>query len=399
MVWGLPAGAAALRERALAFTREALPSDIRRKVADGLVLGKDDYVRWQKIMHAHGYMGGHWPREHGGQGWSPIERWTAEQAMAEAGAPWLIPTGVAYVGPIIYTFGSQDQKRRFLEPVLRSDHWWAQGYSEPGAGSDLAALQTRADRRGDVYVVNGQKIWTTYAHWADWIFLLVRTSHGERPQDGISFLLVDMASAGISVRPITTIDEHHHVNEVFFEDVEVPVENLVGEEGKGWTYSKFLLSHERLISGETGRARRLLAAVKRIAAGIEEGGQPLAEDPDVARRLAEAEIALRSLEATCVRMLSRAEGSSPPGIEANVMKVRGTELLQEIHDLGVDCLGRRGFWFDPAALDGSFNGPAPGPVGWAGLAGEFLIGRAYTIWGGSNEIQRNILAKTALRLS
>ena len=398
MVTGLPKQAADLREQAIAFCRTELPADIARKVERGHHLDKQDYVAWQKIMHAHGWMGGHWPRAHGGRGWSPIERWTVEQAMAEAGAPWLIPTGVAYVGPVIYTFGSAAQKARFLPPILSSDHWWAQGYSEPGAGSDLAALKTRARRDGERYLVTGQKIWTTYAHWSDWIFCLVRTDTGGRPQDGISFLLIDMRSPGITVRPITTIDEHHHVNEVFFDEVAVPAENLVGEENKAWAYGKFLLSHERLISGETGKARRLLAAVRRLAGEIREAGRPLGADPEIARRLTDCEIGLKTLEAVCVSLLEQADGDSPPGVEANIMKIRGTELLQQLHELAADCLARRGLWFDPEALEPSWNGPQVGPEGGAGMLGEFLLGRAYTIWGGSNEVQRNILTKAALGL-
>ena len=398
MVWGLPDAAQRMRERTLDFCRAHLPDDIRRKVLDGQVLHQDDYVRWQKVMHAHGFMGGHWPRDHGGQGWSPLERWVAEQAMAEAGAPWLIPTGVAYVGPVLYTFGSAGQQARFLPPILTSDHWWAQGYSEPEAGSDLAALRTRAERRGDRYVVTGRKLWTTYAQWADWIFCLVRTGRGDRPQEGISFILIDMTSPGITVRPIRTIDGAHHVNEVTFDAVEVPVDNLVGEEGAAWTYSRFLLGHERLISGETGKARRLLAGTRAVAAQLSEGGRPLADDPAIARRLTDADIALRSLEAVCVRLLEAAEGDRAPGLEANIMKLRGTELIQQIQDLAVDCLGRRGLWFDPDAppLGPNAAGPEGLEAACAGALGEFLLGRAYTIWGGSNEIQRNILVRAAL---
>ncbi len=398
VVTGLPKAAATLRQRALTFCREHLPAEIARKVQEGLHLEKQDYVAWQKIMQAHGWMGGHWPRAYGGQGWSPIERWTAEQALAEAGAPWLIPTGVAYVGPVIYTFGNEAQKERFLPPILSTDHWWAQGYSEPGAGSDLAALKTRAVRDGDRYLVTGQKIWTSYAQWADWIFCLVRTDAGGRPQDGISFLLIDMKSPGVTVRPIPTIDGYHHVNEVFFDAVSVPVENLVGEENQAWTYGKFLLSHERLISGETGKARRVLRQVKRLAGEISESGRPLSQSAEIAERLADCEIALKTLESVCINLLEQADSDSPPGVEANIMKIRGTELLQQLHELAVDCLSRRGLAFDPKVLDATWNGPTVGPDGGPGMLGEFLLGRAYTIWGGSNEVQRNILAKAALGL-
>lgn len=381
-----------------AFCRRAIPADLRRKVDGNVELTRDDHATWQKLLHREGWMGGHWPVEYGGQGWRPLQRWLFEQTLAEEGAPWLIPMGVAYVGPVIYTFGSAAQKARFLSPILAADEFWAQGYSEPGAGSDLAGLRTRAVREDDAYIVNGQKTWTTYAHWADWIFALVRTEGGGRPQDGVSFLLIDMRSPGVTVRPIRTMDGQHHVNEVFFEDVRVPAENLVGEDGKAWAYAKFLLVQERLIAAETGRSRRLLARARAAAAATREGGRPLATTDSFSRDAALAEIDIRALEAVCLRLLGRAEGDVPTGIEANLLKIRATEIEQAVTELMVATTARRGLPFDPAAARPDWNGPAVGPPGASGLAGEFLYLRAATIYGGSSEIQRGIIAKQGLRL-
>lgn len=386
------------REDARAFCRTDLPADIRRKVELNLSLEKDDHRRWQKILHAQGWMGGHWPKAHGGQGWKPLQRWLFEQTLAEEGAPWLIPLGVAYVGPVLYTFGSAEQQKRFLPGILSADEFWAQGYSEPGAGSDLAGLRTRAERRGDHYVLNGQKTWTTYAQWADWMFCLARTEAGERPQDGVSFLLVDMHAPGVTVRPIPTMDGKHHVNDVFFDDVRVPAENLVGQEGKAWAYAKFLLVQERLISAETGKARHLLGRVRAAAEEIREGGQPLARQDSFDRALAEVEIDIRALEAVCLRLLGRTEGDVPTGVEANLLKIRGTEIEQAITELMIACMARRGLPFDPTAFKPDWNGPEIGPEGAVGMAGEFLHYRAATIYGGSSEIQRGIIAKQGLGL-
>lgn len=388
----------AFRDEVRAFCRAELPADIRRKVELNLSLEKSDYRRWQKILHARGWMGGHWPKQHGGQGWKPLQRWLFEQALAEEGAPWLIPLGVAYVGPVLYTFGSEAQQKRFLPNILSADEFWAQGYSEPNAGSDLAGLRTRAERRDDHYVLNGQKTWTTYAHWADWMFCLARTEAGERPQDGVSFLLVDMHAPGVTVRPIATMDGKHHVNEVFFDDVHVPAENLVGQEGKAWAYAKFLLVQERLISAETGKARNLLGRVRRAAEEVMEGGAPLARQDGFDRARAEVEIDIRALEAVCLRLLGRTEGDVPTGVEANLLKIRGTEIEQAITELMISVMARHGLPFDPAAFKGDWNEPEIGPEGGVGLLGEFLYYRAATIYGGSNEIQRGIIAKQGLGL-
>ncbi|OKO78291.1 acyl-CoA dehydrogenase family protein [Bradyrhizobium sp. AS23.2] len=386
------------REEVRAFCRQALPADIRRKVAFNLTLERSDHARWQKILHGRGWMGGHWPREWGGQGWKPLQRWLFEQTLAEEGAPWLIPMGVAYVGPVIYTFGSEDQKCRFLPSILSADHFWAQGYSEPNAGSDLAGLKTRAERRGDHFVVNGQKTWTTYAHWADWMFCLTRTESGARPQDGVSFLLIDMKTPGITVRPIATMDGKHHVNEVFFDNVRVPVENLVGEEGKAWRYAKFLLVQERLIAAETGRIRHLLEGLRAAAEAVQEAGVPLTKSPAFAARIADLEIELAALEAVCARLLAKADGDAPGGVEVNLLKIRSSELQQRVTEEMIRALGRLGIPFDPANLDAGANLQPLLPEGAAGMASEFMHLRAATIYGGSNEIQRGIIAKQGLGL-
>jgi alkylation response protein AidB-like acyl-CoA dehydrogenase len=388
----------AFQDEVRAFCRERLPADIRRKVELNLALDRSDHARWQKILHERRWMGGHWPREHGGQGWGPLRRWLFEQTLQEEGAPWLIPMGVAYVGPVIYTFGNEAQKARFLPRILSADDFWAQGYSEPNAGSDLAGLKTRAVRDGDAYVVNGQKTWTTYAHWADWIFCLVRTQQGDRPQDGVSFLLIDMRSPGTSVRPIATMDGKHHINEVFFDDVRVPAENLVGEEGAAWTYAKFLLVQERLIAAESGKIRLLLARLKSAAANIHENGHPLLTDDRFSSEIARAEIDLRALEAVCLRLLARAEGAIPTGVEANLLKIRASEIEQQVTELMIKATARQGLPFNPAAFRPDWNGPEIGAPGAIGMAGEFLHLRAATIYGGSSEIQRRIIAKEALRL-
>ena len=390
---------AAFCQRIRRFVATALPADIRRKVEQHLELERDDYVRWQKILHAHGLMGGHWPTALGGQGWRPLKRWAFEQCLYQGGAPWLVPMGVAYVGPVIGEFGTREQQGRFLPRILAADDFWCQGYSEPNAGSDLASLRTTARRDGDVYLVNGQKIWTTFAHWADWIFCLVRTSSDGKPQSGISFLLIDMRSPGITVRPITTIDGLHHVNEVFFDDVRVPAGNLIGAEGDGWTCAKFLLVQERLISAETGKARLHLRQLRTLAAEVRDGGIPLADNPVFARRIAQAEIDLRALEAVCGRLFGRAERGAPPGVEANMLKIRGTELLQAIGELTIEATGRAGLPFDPAALAACWRGRDVGPAGAGGFAGDYLYGRAMTIWGGANEIQRGIIARQGLGLA
>ena len=377
----------------------SLPAALRHKVMNNLKLEKDDFLSYLGLLAERGWIVGHWPVEYGGCDWTPLQRFIFEEETSEAGAPWLIPFGVNYVGPILYTFGSQAQKDFFLPRIRSCQDWWAQGYSEPGAGSDLAGLNTRAVRDGDHYVVTGQKMWTTYVQWADWIFCLVRTSQEDRPQKGISFLLIDMKSPGITIRPIVTMDMCHDVNEVFFDQVRVPVENLVGNEGGGWTYAKVLLSNERVLVAEVGRSTRQLRRLDTLATSNLRNGQPLRDYPPFARRLAELKLRHFVLQSTCYQAVADAMGGSEPGAEASLMKIRGSELQQDIAEAMVDALGLAGIVYDAADLEDMGQAPGEGPFEAPGILKDHLHGRAATIYGGSNEIQRNIIAKLALGLS
>jgi alkylation response protein AidB-like acyl-CoA dehydrogenase len=379
----------AFRAEVRAFVREKLPPAIRDKVANGLHLTRDEHVFWQRTLHARGWGGPGWPKAFGGPGWSPVEQYIFEEECALGGAPRLIPFGMKMVAPVIMAFGNQAQQERFLPKILSAEEWWCQGYSEPGAGSDLASLRTRAVRRGDKYLVTGQKTWNTLGQYADWIFYLVRTDPGAKAQRGISFLLIDMKSPGITVRPIVTLDGAHEVNEIWFEDVEVPAENLVGEENKGWTCAKFLLGHERSNIAGIGIAKRELARAKRIAAVETKRGRPLSEDPLFAARLAEIEIDLMALEITNLRVLSAEAENKAPGPEASILKIKGTEIQQAISELIMQAVG-------PYALP--FDGAVPGPAHAANRAAQYLNLRKLSIYGGSNEIQKNIVAQMILEL-
>ena len=389
----------AFRDEARAFIAGALPPEIRRRVEGGLELGRDDYVRWHRILHEKGWAAPGWPVEHGGTGWSPVRRYIFDEEIAAAGAPRIMPFGVNMVGPVILAFGSEAQKARFLPRILSAEDWWCQGYSEPGAGSDLASLRTRAVRDGGSYVVNGQKTWTTSAHWADWIFCLVRTDAGaRRPQEGISFLLIDMRSPGVDVRPIVTIDGGHEVNDVFLEDVRVPVENLVGKENRGWTYAKYLLSFERAGIADVGRSKAQLARLKRIAAAEPLAGRPLAEDPRFRERAAALEIDLLALEYTELRALDRQAAGKEPGTEANILKIRGTEIQQRIAELTMEAVGPYANPYIPEALSDGWNEEPVGPDYAAAAAPRYFNWRKASIYGGSNEIQKGIVAKFVLGL-
>jgi len=380
------------------FCAEKLPASLRHKVFNNLKLEKEDYLVYLRLLEGQGWAVGHWPKKYGGCDWTPLQRFIFEEETTEAGAPWLIPFGVNYVGPILYNFGSQAQKDRFLPRIRSSEDWWAQGYSEPGAGSDLAGLATRAVRDGDHYVVTGQKIWTTYVHWADWIFCLVRTSQEDRPQKGISFLLIDMKSPGITIRPIMTMDMCHDVNEVFFDEVRVPLANLVGEEGGGWTYAKVLLSNERVLVAEVGRSTRQLRRLEKIAAETLRGATLLSVYPPFARRISELKLRHFVLQSTCYQAVSDAMLGAEPGAEASLMKIRGSELQQDIAEAMVDALGLAGIIYDAVDLEGDGHAPGEGPFEAPGILKDHLHGRAATIYGGSNEIQRNIISKAVLGL-
>jgi alkylation response protein AidB-like acyl-CoA dehydrogenase len=386
------------RDEVRAFLEESLPGDIRKTVLGGFHPSRDDTVRWQQILYRKGWGGPSWPKEFGGTGWDPVRQYLFEEESAAAGAPRLLPFGLKMVGPVIMRFGNAAQQRRHLPRILSGEDWWCQGYSEPEAGSDLASLKTLAERDGDHYVVNGQKTWITLAQHANWIFCLVRTDRAAKAQAGISFLLVDMTAPGVTVRPIIMLDGRHEVNEVWFEGVRVPVENLVGEENKGWTYAKFLLGHERANIAGIGAAKRELRRLQRIAALERKEGRPLSDDPLFAARLAQVEIDLMALEITNLRVLSAEAERRAPGPEASLLKIKGTEIQQAITELMVQAVGPYALPFRLEALAPGFAGPAVGPGHAAPLAASYLNMRKASIYGGSNEIQKNIIAQMILGL-
>lgn len=385
----------AFRQEVRAFLSEALPDDLRQKMIERRHLGKDDIVRWQRILNARGWATPHWPVEHGGRAWTPAQRYIFQEEMALAHAPEGSPFNVNMIGPIICKFGTDAQQARFLKRIANIDDWWCQGFSEPGAGSDLAALKTKAVRDGDDYIVNGQKIWTTQAQYADWMFALVRTDPSAKKQAGITFLLIDMRTPGIIVRPIETIDGEHDANEVFFDNVRVPVENRIGEENKGWDYAKHLLGAERSGIARIGLSKERLLQLRAIVATLAAEGR--LTDGEVRRfnhKLTEAEVDLRALELTQLRVVAAdAHGGGAPGA-ASILKVRGTEIQQRMTELVVELAGPLGLGV--ADLVASNDEAADG---WAEAAAPFYFNmRKVSIFGGANEIQKNIIAKTVLGL-
>jgi alkylation response protein AidB-like acyl-CoA dehydrogenase len=386
-----------LRAEVRAFLRESLPQDIRDKVLSGYELSRADYVLWQRRLHERGWGAMGWPVQFGGAGWNVVQQYIFEEESAKAGAPRLIPFGIKMVAPVLMAFGSAAQQRKFLPPISSGEAWWCQGYSEPGAGSDLASLRTRAVRDGDYYIVNGQKTWNTLGQYADWIFCLVRTDPRAKQQSGITFLLIDMKSPGIKVRPIELLDGGHEVNDVWFEDVRVPVENCVGEENRGWTYAKFLLSHERTNIAGIGIAKRELARLKRVAAEERKDGQPLLDDPLFAARIARVEIELAALEITNLRVLSAEGGSRAPGPEASILKIKGTEIQQAIAELLMHAAGAYALPMRREAMEAGWQAdpslPPPGPRYAATVMAAYLNQRKLSIFGGTNEIQKNIIVK------
>ena len=386
----------AFRDQVRAFLAAELPADLRHKVTHHLRLQKDDYVRWHRILARQGWAAPGWPQEYGGPGWTPVQRHIFEEECARAGTPPVLPFGVNMVAPVIMAFGSEAQKAYFLPRILSCVDWWCQGYSEPGAGSDLASLKTTAVRDGDHYVVNGQKTWTTLAQHADMIFCLVRTDPGVRKQEGISFLLIDMHAPGVTVRPIVMLDEDHEVNEVFFDNVRVPVGNLVGQENRGWTYAKYLLGHERTGIAAVGRSKRELARLKTLARREHKNGAPLLRDPLFGAKVAELEIELMALEMTVLRVL--ADAHKAPGPEASVLKLRGTEIQQRLTELMVEAAGPLALPFDPDYLEGERAHSAIVDDFAAPLLPHYFNYRKTSIYGGSNEIQRNIISQMILGL-
>jgi alkylation response protein AidB-like acyl-CoA dehydrogenase len=390
----------AFRDQVRAFLDAELPQDLQHKVLNHLRLSKEDYVRWHRILARRGWVAPGWPQEFGGPGWTAAQRHIFEEECARAGTPPILPFGVNMVAPVIMAFGSQAQKDYYLPRILSCEDWWCQGYSEPGAGSDLASLKTTAvrgrDDGGEHYIVNGQKTWTTLAQHADMIFCLVRTDTNVRKQEGISFLLVDMHSPGITVRPIVMLDEDHEVNEVFFDNVRVPAENLVGQENRGWTYAKYLLGHERTGIAAVGRSKRELARLKRMAGREQKNGRPLIEDPLFGAKIAGLEIELLALEMTVLRVLAQA--AKAPGPEASVLKVRGTEIQQRLTELIVEAAGPLALPFDEAYLEGGREHSVFDDDFAAPLLSHYFNYRKTSIYGGSNEIQRNIISQMILGL-
>ncbi len=391
----------AFRDEVRAFMRSALPVAIRDKMIEGRRLVKDDLVTWQRILNAKGWAVPHWPKQWGGTGWGPVQIYLFRDEMQQAPAPEPLPFGVNMVGPVIATFGNEAQKKRFLPRIANLDDWWCQGFSEPGAGSDLASLKTMAKRDGGHYIVNGQKTWTTLAQYADWIFCLVRTEPTAKKQEGISFLLIDMKSRGITVRPIQTIDGGHEVNEVFFDDVRVPAENLIGEENKGWDYAKFLLGNERTGIARIGISKARIRRLKQLAALEHVAGKPLIADPRFRAKIAAVEVELKALEMTQLRVVAaeRSRNGNKPDPASSILKIKGSEIQQTISELLLEVVGPYALP-DQVPHDGDerWNEPPVGPD-WAGpLAPQYFNLRKTSIYGGSNEIQKNIIAKAILGL-
>lgn len=385
----------AFREEVREFLREELPTDLSDAVREGRSIGKEGHERWHSILNARGWLAPNWPRAYGGCAWNAVQRHIFEEECCRAHAPRIVPFGLTMLGPVLQKFGSDAQRDYFLPRILSGEHWWCQGYSEPGAGSDLASLRTRAVRDGDHYVVNGQKTWTTLGQYANWIFCLVRTDPDAKQQEGISFLLIDMDTPGIEVRPIMLLDGTHEVNEVWFTDVRVPVENLVGEENQGWTYAKYLLTHERTNIAGVGFSQAGLDAVKRLARQQMHRGRPLAENPHFAARLAQVEIDLMAMATTNLRIISAAAAGQAPGVESSMLKVKGTEIRQEINDLARRAAGAYAMPFASEALEGD-NSNLAQPEGTAAVSAQYFNNRKLSIFGGSNEIQKNIIAKVKM---
>ena len=383
----------AFRTEVSDFLREKFEPGLADRIGNSATY-REGMIEWQKILFEKGWIAPGWPAEYGGTGWSDTQKFIFDNERASLGIPGSNPFGLKMVGPVIYTFGSQDQKEFFLPRILSSEHWWCQGYSEPGAGSDLAALKTRAVRDGDEYVVNGAKIWTTNAQLADWIFCLVRTNKDTaKQQQGITFLLIDMKTPGITVNPIITIDGRHSLNEVEFKDVRVPVTNCIGEEDKGWTYAKALLAHERTAIAGVADCKRELGLVKEYASRELEDGRPLIEDANFQRRIAEIEAELMALEYTELRVLASVASGGSPGAESSILKIKGTECQQAIQTLMMDVAGLYG-----SALGDKSDSEALGHDFGIGSRVKYMYGRAATIYGGSNEVQKNIIAKAILGL-
>jgi pimeloyl-CoA dehydrogenase large subunit len=390
----------AFRDELRRFFRTEIPAEIRRKVGEGRHLSREDIVTSQRILHAHGLATPNWPVEWGGKDWSPVQRYIFTEELQRAAVPLPLQFNVYMVGPVIAAFGSEEQKKRFLPATASLDIWWCQGFSEPGAGSDLASLRTRAEKRDGKYIVSGQKAWTTLGQYADWIFCLVRTDREAKKQRGISFLLIDMKSPGITLRPVVTIDGSHEVNEVFFDEVEVPAENLVGEENKGWDYAKFLLANERTGIARIGMSKQRIARAKRLARETEAEGGTLWDDPALRRRVAAIEVELKALEITQMRVVAaqRTRDADKPDPASSILKIKGSELQQATTELLLDIAGPYAQAAPEHDAEDGRNEPSLVADGMDAVAPLYFNARKVSIYGGSNEIQRNIIAKAFLGL-
>jgi len=388
----------AFREEVRTFFRTAVPDSIRAKVAEGEGLTRDDMIQSQRTLNKHGYATPNWPVAWGGKAWTPVQVYLYQDEMQLANVPSPIPFNVSMVGPVIAQFASDEMKRRFLPATANADIFWCQGFSEPGSGSDLASLRTKAERKGDKYIVNGQKTWTTLGHFGEWIFCLVRTDPNAKQQEGISFLLIDMKTPGITVRPIVLIDGGREVNEVFFDNVEVPVENLVGQENKGWDYAKFLLGNERTGIARVGASKAKVARIKELASMELAGGRPLIQDPKFREKLAMVEVELKALEMTQLRVVADErkleKGRQNPA--SSILKLKGSVIQQQLTDLVMEVVGPFAMPYQ-RDFDGN-NEPVIGPDYATEAAPMYFNYRKVSIYGGSNEIQRNIIAKAILGL-
>ncbi len=389
----------AFQKEVRTFLESEFPLEFRTKIDANRRLSKEEIICWQKILYEKGWAAPTWPVEFGGTGWNQIQRHIFATEMGLIGAPEPVPFGMKMVAPIIMEYGTNEQQKRFLPDILESNVWWCQGYSEPNSGSDLASLKTTAVRDGDEYIVNGAKTWNTYGQYADWIFCLVRTDNTVKKQEGISFLLIEMSSPGITLRPIVLLDGHPEVNEVFFDDVRVPAKNLIGEENKGWTYAKLLLTHERSNISGVPRGKRRLGSLKRIAADTDDGfGGSMLENSSFKKKVAEVEIQLRALEYSELRTLAALSVGKAPGPESSILKIVGTELSQEIDELFVELAAYSCLPFVPEQFEDGFQGVPLGPGNSAYAALNYFNNRKASIYGGSNEIQRNIICKHVLGL-
>ncbi|QHJ12257.1 Putative acyl-CoA dehydrogenase FadE17 [Paraglaciecola mesophila] len=383
----------AFRNQVREFLAENWTEDLARRIRGEDAEFKAAQIEWQNKLNDKGWLAPGWPVEHGGVAWSVTENFIFETERSLAGAPDVVPFGLKMVAPVIYGFGNDEQKKRFLPRILKSQDWWCQGYSEPGAGSDLAALKTKAELDGDDYIVNGAKVWTTYAQYADWIFCLVRTDSSGKRQDGISFLLIDMKSPGITVNKISSIDDHHSLNEVVFDNVRVPVANRIGEQDKGWTYAKALLAHERTSIAAVADSKRRLRDLRKLLSEEISGGRPLIEDVQFQNRLSNTEIELMALEYTELRVLASTADGKGPGVESSLLKIKGTEIQQAIQQMYMDLAG-----YYSGVLHGDETAESIGHAFGHDARKAYMYGRAATIYGGSNEVQKNITAKYVLGL-